>query len=183
MKRLNSLKILISWYNKLLLLASFPSLLLHQATDQMLVLLLRLIILALVTLWNLLTRLIFSSIASTILLLIQAIKVPSEAIHEGFQQVAGAIRACLEVIFQLIMEAINLLLSAVFDLIKDSITRSVAATGSAVGGLAEKLKTSIEEGLKDLPELFEELSDLVSKMVKELWNNYMDSLAYVVENH
>ncbi|MED6184571.1 hypothetical protein PIB30_048652 [Stylosanthes scabra] len=149
----------------------------------MLALLLRLIIFSLLTLWSFLTRLIFSSIASTIVLLIQAIKVPSEAIHGGFQLVAEALRACLEAIFQLIIEAINLLLSSLFDAIKESIKGSMSATGSAIGEVAEKLKTSIEEGLQNLPELIEDLTDFASKVVQELWNNYVDSVAQVMENN
>ncbi|KAL1340896.1 hypothetical protein HN51_027398 [Arachis hypogaea] len=149
----------------------------------MLVLLLRLIIFSLLTLCSLLTHLIFSFIASAIVLLIQAIKVPSEAIHGGFQLVAEALRACLDVMFQLIIEGISLLLSSLFDAIKESIKGSMSATGSAIGEVAEKLKTSIEEGLQNLPELIEELADFVSKVVQELWNNYVDSVAQVLENN
>ncbi|MED6219601.1 hypothetical protein PIB30_037218 [Stylosanthes scabra] len=149
----------------------------------MLVLLLRLIIFSLLTLWSFLTRLIFSSVASTIVLLIQAIKVPGEAIHGGFQLLAEALRACLEAIFQLIIEAINLLLSSLFDAIKESIKGSMSATGSAIGEVAEKLKTSIEEGLQNFPELIEELTDFASKVIQELWNNYVDSVAQVIEHN
>ncbi|KAK7287340.1 hypothetical protein RIF29_00606 [Crotalaria pallida] len=56
------------------------------------------------------------------MLLIQGIKVPGGAIHEGFQQLANAIKVILEFIFELMIEAMNLLFSAVFDLLKDSIT-------------------------------------------------------------
>lgn len=148
----------------------------------MLVLLLKLITFIVATLWSLLTRLIFNSIAHTIVLLIQGLKSSGEGSLGIFQYVAEIIKACFEFILQLIIESINSILSSMFDVLKDTITGSVSATGSMAAEIAEKLKTSFEESLKHLPELFEEVLDLMSNMVTELWNNYKEAVGYVTEN-
>ncbi|MCI57552.1 hypothetical protein A2U01_0078803, partial [Trifolium medium] len=69
-----------------------------------------------------------------------------------------------------------------FDVLKDTITGSVSATGSIAAVLADKLKSSFEESLKQLPELIEEISDMMLNMVTELWNNYKEAVEYVTGN-
>ncbi|KAI4356338.1 hypothetical protein L6164_000368 [Bauhinia variegata] len=148
----------------------------------MVVPLLKLVIFASATLWSFLTRFIFSSIAFLLLMFIQAFKVPGEAIHEGLRQIAEIIRACLEFVLEMMMEAISFLLSKVFDAIKDSIAGSLEVTGSVAGGLAERMKASLDEILKDLPELWEDISDFISKMVADFWENFREAVGYVTEN-
>ncbi|KAJ7950526.1 Anti-sigma-I factor RsgI6 like [Quillaja saponaria] len=148
----------------------------------MAVFLLKLVFFAFTTLSNILTRLIFFVTAYLLVLLIQAFKKPGGAIHEGFQQVADVIKGCFEFIFQLVIEAVSSVISTVFDLVKDSITGSAAITGAGIGGLLVKTKTSLEEVLKDLPEVFEGFSEFISQMVADLWNNSKDALGYVTEN-
>lgn len=148
----------------------------------MLVLLLKLITFIVVTLWSLVTRLIFNTIAYTIVLLLQGLKGSGEGSLGIFQQVSEIIRGCFEFILQLIVNSINSIISKVFDIIKDSITGSVVATGSVAAELGEKIKTSLEESLKQVPQLFEELSNMTSEMVTEFWNNYKGAVGYVTEN-
>ncbi|KAK7256110.1 hypothetical protein RIF29_29544 [Crotalaria pallida] len=145
----------------------------------MLVLLLKLVTFFLVTLWSLLTRLIFNTIAHTIVLLLQGLKGSGEGSLAVFQQAAEVIRTCFEFIFLQIIKSINTIISYMFDLLKDSITGSVAVTGTAAGSIAEKFRTSIEESLKQVPELFEQLSNMTSDMVTELWNNYKEAVGYL----
>lgn len=148
----------------------------------MLVLLLKPITFLVTTLWSLLTRVIFNTIAYTIVLFIQGLKSSGEGSLGIFQQVADIIRVCFEFILQLLIGSINSIVSLVFDAVKDIITGSVSATGSMVAELAEKMKTSFEESLKEVPELFEEVFDMVSNMVSELWNNYKEAVGYVTGN-
>lgn len=148
----------------------------------MLVLLLKPITFLVATLWSLLTRLIFNTIAYTIVLLIQGLKSSGEGSLGIFQQVAEIIRACFEFILQLLIGSISSIVSLVFEAVKDVITGSVSATGSMAAELAEKLKTSFEESLKQVPELFEEVVHMMSNMVTDLWNNYKEAVGYVAGN-
>ncbi|KAL2336784.1 hypothetical protein Fmac_011230 [Flemingia macrophylla] len=148
----------------------------------MLVLLLKPVTFVVVTLWSLLTSLIFKTIACTIVLLVQGLKGFSEGSLGIFQQVAEGITVCFQFFLQLILNSLNSIISKVFDILKESITRSVAASGTVAAQLAEKLKTSIEEILKQVPQLFVELLNMMSRMVTELWNNYKGAVGYVTEN-
>ncbi|CAK8561083.1 unnamed protein product [Lathyrus sativus] len=148
----------------------------------MLVLLLKPITFLVSTLWSLLTRLIFNTIAYTIVLLIQGLKTSGEGSLGIFQQVAEIIRACFEFVLQLLIGSISSIVSLVLDAVKNVITGSVSATGSMAAELAEKLKTSFEESLKQVPELLEEVFDMMSNMVTDLWNNYKEAVGYVVGN-
>lgn len=148
----------------------------------MLVLLLKPITFIVVTLCSLLTRLIFNTIAYTFVLLIQGLKSSGEGSLGIFQQVAEIIRACFEFILQLLIDSIISIMSSMFDVVKDTITGSVSATGSIGAELAEKLKSSFEESLKQVPELFEEVLEMMSNMVTEMWNNYKEAVGYVTEN-
>ncbi|KAK7339112.1 hypothetical protein VNO77_19756 [Canavalia gladiata] len=148
----------------------------------MLVLLLKPVTFIVVTLWSLLTRLIFNTIAYTIVLLLQGLKGSGEGSLGIFQQVAECMKGCFEFILKLIIHSIHLIISKVFDILKESIKGSVAASGSVAAELGEKLKTSIVESLKQVPEVFQEFSNTMSKMVTELWNSYKDAVGYVTEN-
>ncbi|KAK2414053.1 hypothetical protein QL285_036691 [Trifolium repens] len=148
----------------------------------MLVLLLKPITFVVITLWSLLTRLIFSTIAYTIVLLIQGLRSSGDGSLGIFQQLAEIIKTCFEFILQILIDSITSIVSLVFDVLKDIITGSVSATGSMGAGLAEKLKTSFEESLKQLPELIGEISDMMSNMVTELWNNCKEAVEYVTGN-
>ncbi|KAI5430198.1 hypothetical protein KIW84_034683 [Lathyrus oleraceus] len=158
------------------------NLLLKKTFVPMLVLLLKPITFLVATLWSLLTRLIFNTIAYTIVLLIQGLKSSGEGSLGIFQQVAEIIRAFFEFILQLLIGSISSIVSLVFDAVKDVITGSVSATGSMAAELAEKLKTSFEESLKQVPELFEEVVHMMSNMVTDLWNNYKEAVGYVAGN-
>ncbi|RDX88710.1 hypothetical protein CR513_29657, partial [Mucuna pruriens] len=138
----------------------------------MLVLLLKAVTFVVVTLWSLVTRLILNTIAYTIVLLLQGLKGSGEGSHGIFKLVAECIRECFKFILQLIINSINSIISKAFDVLKESIIGSVADSGSAAAELAKKLKDSIDESMKEMPQLFEVLSNMMAKMVKEFWNNY-----------
>ncbi|MED6147748.1 hypothetical protein PIB30_046616 [Stylosanthes scabra] len=143
----------------------------------MLVLLFRLVAFFIVNIWSLLTRLIFSMIAHTIVLLIKSLKESGEGSQGMFQQVAEVIKACLDFILQQIVNSISYMILKAFDFLKDSVSGSVAVAGSVAGGLGEKL----EESLKQVPELIQQIADMVSNMVTELWKNYKDGVGYIAE--
>ncbi|KAK9944720.1 hypothetical protein M0R45_010275 [Rubus argutus] len=63
----------------------------------------------------------------------------------------------------------------------EGLTGSASVATSAIGGLIEKTKNSLD-GLTDFPEVFEGLSEMVSQMVMDLWNNCKDALGYITEN-
>lgn len=148
----------------------------------MLVLLLKPITFIVVTLWSFITRLIFNTIAYTIVLFLQGLKGSSEGSLGIFQQIADFIKSCFEFILQLIIDSLGSIVSSVFDVLKDTIIGSVSAIGSVGAELVENLKTSIEESFKQVPELFEELLDMLSNMGSELWNNYKEAVGYVTGN-
>ncbi|KAL1334710.1 hypothetical protein HN51_063681 [Arachis hypogaea] len=145
----------------------------------MLVLLLKLLAFLVVNIWSLLTRLIFNTIAHTIVLLIQSLKESGEGSQGIFQQVAEVTKACLDFILKQMVNSISYLISKAFGILKDSVAGSVAVTGSVAGGLGEKLKESL---VKQVQELIKQIANMVSNMVTDLWNNYKDAVGYVAEN-
>ena len=98
------------------------------------------------------------------------------------EQVGEAIKGCLEYFLELLIEVIKTIISSVFDALINGVTGSAAVTGSAIGGLVEKTRTSFEGLLNDFPEIMEGFSEMISTVVTDLWNNYKDALGYVTEN-
>ncbi|KAK9992966.1 hypothetical protein SO802_022669 [Lithocarpus litseifolius] len=147
----------------------------------MVVVILKFIFLAIITLANLTTKLFFTSIANLIVL-IHAFKVPGEALQGALEQVGEALKGCLEYVLELLIEVIKTIISTVFEALINGATGSAAVTGSAIGGLVEKTRTSFEGLLNDFPEIIEGFSEMVSTVVSDLWNNYKDALGYVTEN-
>lgn len=147
----------------------------------MAVFLLKLIFFAVNALSYLVSRLIFTVTAYLVVLIIQAFKVPGQAAQGALEQVAEAIKGCFEYFLALVMEAISSLISTAFDLLIEAVTGSASVTGSAIGGLVEKTRTSLDELLKDLPDLVDGFSEMISTMLTDLWNNYKDAVGYVTE--
>ncbi|KAF7845601.1 UV-B-induced protein [Senna tora] len=148
----------------------------------MIVLVLRLVIFASIRLWSFLTRLIFSTMAYLLVLLINGFKGPGDAVQGGFQQMSEVIRACFKLVLKLIMEAMNLMITKLFDIVKQSVIGTVGVTGSVVGDVAEKMKTWCDEAFKCLAELSKEISAMLTNMFKDFWNNYNHAVGYVKQN-
>lgn len=100
----------------------------------------------------------------------------------ALEQLAEAMRACVEYVSGIIIEAIGSLISSAFDLLKQGVTESAVVSGSAVVGLVEKTRDSFEGLLKDIPEIFEGLAEMISNIAADLWKNYIDAFGYVTEN-
>lgn len=142
--------------------------------------LLKLIFFAVSLISNLVSRLIFSTIAHLLVLLIQGFKLPGQAIHGALGQVSEVIKSCFEYFLGLVMEAISTLISSFFDYLIESVTGSASVTTSTIGDLLEKTKTSLD-ALTDF-EVFEGVPEMIFNMAMDLWNNYVDALGYVAEN-
>lgn len=148
----------------------------------MLVFLLKLILLALSVSLNLVSKLIFTGGAYILVLVIQAFKVPGDAIQIALDQFGNVIRACVEYLVELVTEAISTLISSFFDLLKDWILESITAAGSSIGGLMDNARTSLVALLDDIPDLFEGFTEMIGTAVTDLWNNYKYAAGYVTEN-
>ncbi|WCJ37939.1 hypothetical protein M5689_019028 [Euphorbia peplus] len=148
----------------------------------MIVFIFRLIFFTINTLSNLISRVILTACAQLLVLFIQAFRVPGQAAHGALQQIGDAIKACFETILELIWEIISSIISSIFDAVIEAIMGSVSVTGSGIGSLVEKTRTSFDDLLKDLPELGQEFSEMVSTLVIDLLNNYKDAFGYVTEN-
>ncbi|KAB2020908.1 hypothetical protein ERO13_D07G096300v2 [Gossypium hirsutum] len=148
----------------------------------MLVLLLKFVFSLVTTLSNLVTRSIFIATAYVLVVLIQAFKVPGEALQVALEKLADAIKVCFEYFFEMIVELMGSLISTVFDSFVDAVTTSASVSGEAVGILVEKTRMSLQELLTGLPEIAEGFSEMVSTVVTDLWNNCMQALGYVTEN-
>ncbi|GFZ01863.1 hypothetical protein Acr_15g0004720 [Actinidia rufa] len=149
----------------------------------MVLFLLNIIFLALGTLSNLVFRIIFNVTTYMLVLVIQSFKVPGEVAKGALEQVADVIKLCVEYLVEFAWEAISSLLSALFDLVKEGVFGSVVATGSAIGGLLEHMRNSMDGFLKELiPEVLEGFSEMISTIVTDFWNNYKEAVGYVTEN-
>ncbi|KAG5514831.1 hypothetical protein RHGRI_036022 [Rhododendron griersonianum] len=148
----------------------------------MVLFLLKIIFLAVTTLSNIVSRIIFTTAASFVCLLIQGLKVPGEAAKGGLEQVADLIKSCAEYLAEFAFEVVSSVVSAVFDVVKEGLLGSVSATGSAIGGLMEQTRNSIDGLVKELvSEVLGGFSEMVSTIVADLWNNYKDAVGYHVE--
>lgn len=147
-----------------------------------LVFLLKIIFFVVTTISNLVSRIIFATTAYLLVLLIHKLRVPGEAVHEVLEQVVEAIRGFTGYLFELIAEATKTVVSNSFDLLKGSVTESAGATSSAIWGLLEKTRASLDEKLKHVPEVLEGFAEMVSSVVAGLWNSCREALTYVTEN-
>ncbi|KAB2614272.1 hypothetical protein D8674_039736 [Pyrus ussuriensis x Pyrus communis] len=151
----------------------------------MVVFLLKLIFFALSFISNLVTRLIFSATAHLLVLLIHGFRTPAQGIHGTLQLVTEVIRSCSEYFVGLVMKALSATISTFFDFLKGSVTGSAGVTTSAIVGLVEKTKTSLEsvDGLlPDYPEVSKGFSEMVYRIVNDMWNNFKDAFEYVTKN-
>lgn len=149
----------------------------------MILVLLKIIFLALTTLSNIVSRIIFTTAASFICLLIQGLKVPGEAAKGALEQVADLIKSCAEYLAEFAFEALSNIVSAIFDLVKEGVYGSLSATGSAIGALVEQTRNSIDGLVKEfVSEVLRGFSEMVSTIVADLWKNYKDAVGYVAEN-
>ena len=148
----------------------------------MVLFLLKFLFLALSILSNLVSRFLLTAIAHLLVLAIHAFKVPGEAAKGALEQVSDAVKSCAEYLLEGLLEALSDAISTLFDLLKEGVSGSAAATGSAIGGLVEQMRNSVDGLLKDLPEVLEGFSEMVSTIVTDLWNNCREAIGYVTEN-
>ncbi|QCE11457.1 hypothetical protein DEO72_LG10g2690 [Vigna unguiculata] len=126
-----------------------------------------------VTLWSLLTQIIFNTIACTFALLLQCLKGSSEGTLGIFQIFSECIKACFGFILELVFKLLSSLVSKVFDIVIERATESLTSSFTTSTELIEKLKTALEGPVNEaLPKLFEALLNMAINMVKELWKNY-----------
>lgn len=145
--------------------------------------LVRFIFLAITALSSLVSRLIFSATAHLLVLIIQGCRLPGQAVQGGLQLIADVIRACFESVLQFIVEKICSSAAAALDLLIEVISGSAALTGSALGGLVEKTRASLDGVLENsLSQLAEDFRQMISTIMTDLWSNYKDAVGYFTEN-
>ncbi|KAF3435924.1 hypothetical protein FNV43_RR23016 [Rhamnella rubrinervis] len=146
------------------------------------VFLLKIIFFVLTTISNLVARLIFTTTAYLVVLLIHKFKVSGEAVHGALGQVAEMIRAFSEYLMELVMEAMKTIIYSSYDLLKGGVMVSAAAASLAIWDLLEKTRASLDEKLKEFPEALEGFAEMVSTVAVNLWNSCMGALGYVRDN-
>ncbi|KAA8550573.1 hypothetical protein F0562_002257 [Nyssa sinensis] len=140
------------------------------------------IFMAVSTLSNIISRIIFTATAYLLVLVIQSFKVPGQAIQGALEQLADVIKAFLEYFLELVLEVISTSISGLFDIITEGVSSSAVAAGTAIGGLVELMRTWLDGLLEGLPVAVEGFLEMISTMVTDLWNNYKDAIGYVTEN-
>ncbi|KAL2508220.1 uncharacterized protein Fot_31891 [Forsythia ovata] len=148
----------------------------------MVVFLLKFIFFIVSTISNLISRLIFTTTAHVLVQLIQAFKVPGECTQSMLEHVRNVVQGCLEYFVNLAINVTTSIISSLFDLLKEGISSSSVAMALAVAGLMEKTKTSLDELLKDLPEVLGAFTEMIGTIVTDLLNNCKDAIGYVTEN-
>ncbi|KAK9726616.1 hypothetical protein RND81_05G227100 [Saponaria officinalis] len=111
-----------------------------------------------------------------------AFKAQGEATKGVLEQIGNIIRSILEYVFELIIDLITTLISTIFDKIKDGLVESIVSGASTAGDLLDQTKTSLEDLLKDVPEIIQGFSEMLVTLVTDLWNNYFEAIDYVKEN-
>ncbi|MCE5166129.1 hypothetical protein HAX54_014967 [Datura stramonium] len=130
------------------------------------------------TLFSFIIGLLFTASACAFVLMIQALKVPGDVIQTGLQAVGDAIKACLEYLLDILLQVLGTAASSFFDLLKTSLVEGLSTTGEVI----EKLRNSSEELSKELLQVSQGLQQMISKIVEDLWKNYMDAVKYVIQN-
>lgn len=148
----------------------------------MLAALIKLIFAIINTFCNVITKVIFSTTAYFVVLIIHAFKVPGEATKGILEEAAGALRSFIEYAFELIIEVIKYILFAIFDKIKDGIIESIVSGSSALGEIIEQTKNSFEGLLNDVPEIIQGFSEMIVTMISDFLSNSMGALGIVQEN-
>ena len=128
------------------------------------------------------SRCIFSTIAYLLVFFIQALKVPGQNAKGLLEQVTEYLKGFFEYFLELAVEVITTIISTSFDLLKEGVMGSASVASSAIIGLVEQTRTSFEGLVKDLPDLLQGFSEMVSTIVTDLLNNCKDALGYVKEN-
>ncbi|KAK9726615.1 hypothetical protein RND81_05G227100 [Saponaria officinalis] len=131
---------------------------------------------------NLITKVVFTTTAYFIVVMLQAFKAQGEATKGVLEQIGNIIRSILEYVFELIIDLITTLISTIFDKIKDGLVESIVSGASTAGDLLDQTKTSLEDLLKDVPEIIQGFSEMLVTLVTDLWNNYFEAIDYVKEN-
>ncbi|KAL9228356.1 hypothetical protein vseg_003946 [Gypsophila vaccaria] len=131
---------------------------------------------------NVITKVIFSTTAYFVVVMLQSFKVPGEATMGLLEQIAGIIRSILEYVLELLVDVITTVISTIFDKIKDGIVESIVSGTSTAGELIEQTRTSLEGLLKDVPEIIQGFSDMIVSLVSDMWNNYFEAIEYAKEN-
>jgi hypothetical protein len=73
--------------------------------------------------------------------------------------------------------------TAALDLLIKGISGSAALTGSALGGLVEKTRASLDGVLENsLSQLAEDFRQMISTIMTDLWSNYKDAVGYFTKN-
>uniref|UniRef100_A0A803KQ48 Uncharacterized protein n=1 Tax=Chenopodium quinoa TaxID=63459 RepID=A0A803KQ48_CHEQI len=144
--------------------------------------LIKLIFLIINTFCNIITKVLFSTTAYFVVLIIHALKVPGDATKGILEQAADAFRSVLESVFGFIIEVIITIISTIFDKIKDGIIESIVSGSSAIGEMIDQTKNSFEGLLNDVPEIIQGFSEMIVTMITDLLNNSMEALGIVQEN-
>ncbi|PWA86255.1 hypothetical protein CTI12_AA116090 [Artemisia annua] len=147
-----------------------------------LIILINLIFSTITLISNLVSRLLFNVTAYLLVIAIQGLKVPGEAMQSAMEQIGDLIKSCIGYLLEIVLEVISEIIGFVFDLVKEGIFGSVAATGAAAGGLVEKTRSGFDSLLEEVPAMVEGAVEMVTTMVVDLWNNYMEAQNYVKEN-
>lgn len=145
-------------------------------------LLIKIFFLTLSTLSYFLSRLIFSTTAYLVVFVIQVLKVPGENAKGLLGQLAEVLKGALQYVLELMVEVITKIISTSFDLLKGGAVGSASVVGSAIMGLVEQTRDSLGGLLKDLPELFQGLYEMISTIATDMFNNCKDAIEYVKEN-
>ncbi|KAI3782847.1 hypothetical protein L2E82_12905 [Cichorium intybus] len=131
---------------------------------------------------NLISRLLFTVTACLLVIAIQGLKVPGEALQAGMEQVGGLIKSCVEYLFEIVVEMISGIVGLAFDLVKEGVFGTVVATGAVAGGLVEKMRSGFDLVVEEIPAVIVSAMEMVTTMVTDLWNNYIEAQSYVTEN-
>ncbi|KVI01336.1 hypothetical protein Ccrd_020403 [Cynara cardunculus var. scolymus] len=140
--------------------------------------LINLIFSTIIMLSNLLSHLIFNTTAYLLVIAIQGLRVPGEALQSAMEQIADLIRTCIGYVLEVVMEVISEIVGLVFDLVKEGVFGSVSATGAATVGVVEKMKSGFDGLTEEIPAVVEGVVEMVTTVVSDLWNNYMNAQNY-----
>lgn len=111
----------------------------------MIVLLLNIIFCCLSALSEIVALIICNVIARLLVLLVQAFRVPSQAMQGALEQVRSLIGVCLDYCVELVLEVFMSLISAFFDNLKERI--SATSTGSPISNVLVQVFPEVLEGL------------------------------------
>lgn len=119
--------------------------------------------------------------AYLVVFLLEALQVLTQSLHGGMYCVANGIRGLAWSLLDKALKVAASAASMLIDFLKEQSPKVASAAYSAFNFVMEQIKGLIECLQKIVPEIMENLVDMLVKVLEALWTNYLEAVKCVAE--